>query len=261
MSIKVKRSAVEEFLSEALGVTDIPLTAFNAKHGEGGIIVEPPIADVEFVPINTEQLSKSLQIIAKSIPNSDIEIFYRSVKKLMSTLRKKNRTGVKRSTNEQRLRKSIRQIIKEASGWEEEERLDKEDERDARAFAKKEKQTNDQVLKWIAKELGITVSAVSGILNKAPKKLKFIINDLTDVELKDIIHGAVNDFADWLKKHDAINASDVELMKANPEIAAELDSFRVFFAKYIRRAAKAKGVDIGYAPTQKPRGKYNRPKK
>jgi response regulator RpfG family c-di-GMP phosphodiesterase len=54
---------------------------------------------------------------------------------------------------------------------------------------------------------------------------------------------AVKDYINMLKKTGELTAADIKLMQDHPSITAELDGFREYLAKVIRRARKVESDD------------------
>lgn len=116
----------------------------------------------------------------------------------------------------------------------------------------------DKLAAW-ATELGMAVSGAKQFVHKAEMRFKFLrqelpkghpnspgprlgkdkngneYSDLNDMEV--LILKAWADYIDLLKTtDDEITAADIQLMLDHPEVALELDGFRVFLQEYIEEA-------------------------
>lgn len=104
-------------------------------------------------------------------------------------------------------------------------------------------------LEDIARELGFSVSGAKQAVDKALKKAQFL-STLEDAERDELVLHAVKDYIEDLEQTvddsdpDAPSAEDIQLMYDNPAMVAELDGFREFLHKYVKRLANAKGQRI-----------------
>lgn len=89
--------------------------------------------------------------------------------------------------------------------------------------------------KQIAQELGYaSESGAKQAAEKAMAKVKFA-SAMDQDQLAIITLGAMNDYVDFLNKSGELTPADVQLMKDHPSIVSELDGFREFLDKYIKR--------------------------
>lgn len=92
--------------------------------------------------------------------------------------------------------------------------------------------------KEIAKELGYaSESGAKQAAEKAMAKVRFASNMDAD-ELQILSLHAMKDYVDFLKGSGELTAADVQLMLDHPGIVSELDGFREFFDKYMKRTMK-----------------------
>jgi hypothetical protein len=92
--------------------------------------------------------------------------------------------------------------------------------------------------KQIAQELGYaSESGAKQAAEKAMSKVKFASNMDQD-ELQIVVLTAMSDYIDFLNKSGELTSADVQLMKDHPDIVSELDGFREFLDKYIKREMK-----------------------
>jgi hypothetical protein len=93
--------------------------------------------------------------------------------------------------------------------------------------------------KQIAQELGYaSESGAKQAVEKAMAKVQFAAGMDPD-QLQIIVLSAMSDYIDFLNKSGELTPADVQLMKDHPNIVSELDGFREFLDKYIKREMKA----------------------
>lgn len=94
--------------------------------------------------------------------------------------------------------------------------------------------------KQIAQELGYaSESGAKQAAEKAMAKVQFASNMDQD-ELAILTLTAMNDYISFLNKSGELTPADVQLMKDHPNIVSDLDGFREFLDKYIKREMKGK---------------------
>lgn len=94
--------------------------------------------------------------------------------------------------------------------------------------------------KQIAQELGYaSESGAKQAAEKAMSKVKFASSMDPDA-LQVVVLTAMSDYIDFLNKSGELTPADVQLMKDHPNIVSELDGFREFLDKYIKREMKGK---------------------
>ena len=97
--------------------------------------------------------------------------------------------------------------------------------------------------KEIAKELGFAAeSGAKQAVEKALAKAKFVMKmDMFQPdELEILVLQNMNDYIDVLKSTGEIDDSEVKLLKDNPDIVRELEGFREFLDKALKKARKEK---------------------
>jgi hypothetical protein len=93
--------------------------------------------------------------------------------------------------------------------------------------------------KQIAQELGYaSESGAKQAAEKAMAKVKFAAGMDPD-QLQIVVLTAMSDYIDFLNKSGELTPADVQLMKDHPNIVSELDGFREFLDKYVKREMKA----------------------
>jgi hypothetical protein len=92
--------------------------------------------------------------------------------------------------------------------------------------------------KDIAAEMGYaSESGAKQAVEKALEKARFVATtDPTEIEIVTLT--AMNDYIETLRKSGELSAADVQLMKDHPAIVAELDGFREFLDRALKKAQK-----------------------
>lgn len=92
----------------------------------------------------------------------------------------------------------------------------------------------------IAQELGFSVAGAKQAVDKALLKAQFVASmDKDDLEIT--VLQAMDDYVDYLESSGELTPEDVMLIKDHPDLVRELDGFRDYLDKYIRRARRAAG--------------------
>ena len=196
---KIKKAVLEEFLSDVLESGDKdnppqhnyePIVPVRSEIEDENIIIEPPVDEKDFVPLNNVELAKSLYVLAKEVPQGKIKSFYNDVKELLISLN--DGEEIFKMTNEQQLREEIRKLIKET--WEEEgysvidPALDdtlsidpadvaaEEEEAKRELERQKRRLRGKQLYKDIAAATGLSVSGAKGEAVRATKRFIFLMN-------------------------------------------------------------------------------------
>ena len=96
--------------------------------------------------------------------------------------------------------------------------------------------------KQMAQELGYaSESGAKQAVEKATAKVQFAASMDPD-HLQVVVLTAMSDYIDFLNKSGELTSADVQLMKDHPNIVAELDGFREFLDKYVKREMKNRGT-------------------
>lgn len=98
--------------------------------------------------------------------------------------------------------------------------------------------------KQIAQELGYaSESGAKQAAEKAMAKVQFA-SSMDPDQLQIVVLTAMSDYIDFLNKSGELTPADVQLMKDHPNIVSELDGFREFLDKYIKREMKSSAVGL-----------------
>jgi hypothetical protein len=92
----------------------------------------------------------------------------------------------------------------------------------------------------IANELGFSVAGAKQAVDKALAKAQWLgtMQEQNPEDLEIMMLSAMNDYIKYLSKSGELSAADIQLMKDHPEVVRELDGFREFADKVIRKARK-----------------------
>ena len=102
--------------------------------------------------------------------------------------------------------------------------------------------------KQIAQEMGYaSESGAKQAVEKAMTKVQFA-SSMDPDQLQIVVLTAMSDYIDFLNKSGELTPADVQLMKDHPNIVSELDGFREFLDKYMKRQMKGKGVAEAMTP-------------
>lgn len=264
MKIVVSEKAVREYIKEMMENPSVGWQSqgdMSSVPAQVSAVVDPSAAstnpsDENFKPQNRAELKAALSTIVDDISDDEAPEFYSVVKDAAIELKneddkmeKDNAKDVK--TVEETIRRTIRKILSEFgpyrdtglsfSGYEFAPDSDEEDEEVGPAKKKNVTMTDvgGASLHDIQKEMGYaSESGVRQAIEKILEKARFT-GTMDPDELDIFILTTMNDYIEQLSKAGDLTAADVELLKAHPQLVADLDSFRVFLGKAIKRARKS----------------------
>jgi len=117
--------------------------------------------------------------------------------------------------------------------------VDEEDDEEKRFKSNKEGSS----FKEIAQELNFSVAGAKNACDKALAKAQWIAGaDETDMEL--IVLYSLKDYIELLQQSGELTDDDVRVMLENPNLVRELDGFRDFLSKAIKREMVLDRVDV-----------------
>ena len=127
MQVLVKRSALEELVkslaedknlssvlqSTALGAeSDEPIMPSDQMAVQLSADV-PPVGDPEYLPVSTDELSRSASVISQEVPQDQIDFFYRQLHRLLDAALDRHEDDLVDVVSEERFREIISQILNE----------------------------------------------------------------------------------------------------------------------------------------------------
>ena len=234
-----------------------------------------------FEPKNRVELHVAVSSMINDIPDEDAEKFYDIMKDALEKSKEEDEKMSDNAKIEEAIRRTIRKMLKEAElppvkkipagvhGGEYTRNLEKRKSKlrdvmdkwrddedaapmvraDAPAAGRERKNTmmtdvGGSSFKEIAAELGYaSESGAKQAAEKAMSKLRFA-SQMDQDELEILSLEAMSDYIDYLNKSGELTSADVQLMKDHPTIVAELENFRDFFDKYVKRAMRQSASDV-----------------
>jgi hypothetical protein len=140
----------------------------------------------------------------------------------------------------ERYKKDLRKSLKTWDDSSEDERVDPE--APAAGRGRKNKMMTDvggASFKEMAAELGFaSESGAKQAVERIMAKAQFLQN-MDETEQEILVLTAMQDYIEELASAGQLTPADVQLMKDHPTIVSELDTFRVYLAKYVKKAMKA----------------------
>ena len=88
-------------------------------------------------------------------------------------------------------------------------------------------------LRKLAAELGISTAGAKRLMNTGLAKLKYMA-DLSDADVKDIVHGAARDWVEKLVDKDRLSDAEGRTWLRHLDIVAQNDEFRDFLDSYVK---------------------------
>jgi predicted RNA-binding Zn-ribbon protein involved in translation (DUF1610 family) len=91
----------------------------------------------------------------------------------------------------------------------------------------------------IAEKLGLSSAGhAKTVMDIALKKVKYLIDDVSDENRRTLVANAVVKYVDHLDSSGELDAEEVDFMKSHPGMVADLDGFREFLGKMINKKIK-----------------------
>ncbi len=258
--IIITKDVLSQLVREALdGEKSEGAVNVNSNVDPSAAVTEP--INPSFTPQNRVELGVKLKDIVKAIPNDKIPALYKNLKAVVDdvpeiadeeekAMKKQNDKTIqateKGATAEALIRKMVRKAISEAD-WKDPADV-QADEEEASAATKGHKAYKDTALggmhdvggssfEEIAKELGFSVAGAKQAVDKALLKIRTLVN-MDEDELEIFTLQAMKDYIDALNATGEIAPAEVQLMQDHPDIVRQLDGFREFLDKQLRRARR-----------------------
>lgn len=92
-------------------------------------------------------------------------------------------------------------------------------------------------LEKIGSELGFTKEAAKKAVETAMERFK-VLHLMEPEERDELVLTGVSDYVDLLTTSGELDAEEEQFMRANPKVVALSDTFRDFFSKYVKKAAR-----------------------
>lgn len=92
-------------------------------------------------------------------------------------------------------------------------------------------------LEKIGSELGFTKEAAKKAVETAMERFK-VLHLMEPEDRDELVLTGVSDYVDLLTTSGELDSEEEQFMRANPKVVAMSDTFRDFFSKYVKRAAR-----------------------
>lgn len=233
--------------------------------------VDPPVDDPNYSPANSRELAAAAAVASKSVPPDAIEEFYRKFARLVAAAEAGEMSPKPKKEKRQKpdesaaSRRSRRLAMLEQggspmlafSGWGEHLTDDDEDEEepgeekrlpvhDEERVEKKKHRKHMHVgdvegaqLEDIAKEFGFAAPiGAKGFIDRTLEKFGYLwdLREQDPITFDRMLFLAADEYIEYLQGSDELSDEDVALLRSNPEHVLELDGFREFMHKHIKRA-------------------------
>lgn len=269
MKVTAKKSALKKFIDEAITSANpavinepqpdaLPINA-NPIVADEDLTApsDPPVDDPEFVPTNSIELAASLDRLARRIAPELIADFYAEFVKLME----RAENGLLGQTEEQpgltvpklnveeAMRIKVREMIAEAWGDAPDKFIDDEDkeedeEEEEEDAAEQEEIDEKSTFEEIMKYLGFTSArGAKAIVDRTLEKFSFLwkMQDQDPAKFDEFVLSLVAGYIKQLASTGELDAEDIAMLKAHPDMVSELDGFREYAHKYVKRGMRDTG--------------------
>lgn len=205
-----------------------------------------PDLDVQ-CPRTSQELGIALVKLAEKVPDEAVPAIYSDVAERISIMLKEREDRM--SQSERVVEASVRRVVRKMLA-----EMNVVNEVDAEKMHNLGQVDAGEGLKRIADELGIGASHAKGVVTRALHKAQFMKNlyekdpEGTGEMILNAVYDYIQDLHDMDRMPDEpegeeLTKDDIKLLADNPEMVAELPSFRVYLQKYIKR----KGYKSPYA--------------
>ena len=219
-------------------------------------VAEPPVDDDEFVPGSVEELANASSILARVIPDGEIEWFYRQLHKLVDEANDRDLDSSEEEieeVQEESAKKIIRRTLHEIlTDDDDEDEYDEFRTGGIDYFGAEDLEPPDEPqsspdegegmsLEDLADEFGYSgAPGVRQEINRITDKLKYFASKVKNEDFDALLKYAAAEYVDTLEATGALDAEDLSDLRAASNIVEGLDSFRYFFvAAFILPAYKA----------------------
>lgn len=204
----------------------------------------------DYTPQDKVELGVALRNLVKNLPDEKMPDIYKHVKDAMALDKEKTEKDaemkdktIKRNKVEEAIRREIRRHLMEMGpgaayrGMDYYGEMDPEDDDPDRRRYATMSDVDGAGFKEIAAELGLSVAGAKQLVDKTLSRAKFVgTMDQDELEVMTLV--AIKDYINHLQSTGELSPADVQLMMDHPDIVRELDGFREFLHRYVRRARK-----------------------
>ncbi len=200
----------------------------------------PPVEDPDYVPTSRRSLELALSTIASTVPDQDVQSFYRLVRDKVEELVDDELMKNNSVAGEEVMESKIRKMLEAAFSDKDLAQMQQDFEEEFGSGDDLEKPPpvpDESSLEKIASETGF--SGPSGVKNFLYRLLSRM-SRYTDVprdEIDALVDFAAGEYVDVLHQADLIDDEDAELMRTNKSIVSDLPSFKFFIGNAIASPA------------------------
>jgi hypothetical protein len=204
-----------------------------------------------FTPHDKTEFGVAVNNLVRNLPDDEMPDLYRMLKAGVKGSEEAKVESKKVLEAEQAIRREVRRVLRsegfaDASGKGIDYFGGADDnipDPEEKPVAKRRKMSTMQdvggaTFEQIAAETGLSVAGAKQAVDKAMRRAQFLAQDLDYDERELIVLTAIRDYLKKLETTGEVTAADIRLMSDHPDIIRELDGFREFLHRYIRRAEK-----------------------
>lgn len=283
MSVKIKNDVLRQFLRKALfeadyvqyGKFDRPIPPRKESDTEIKTTIpqqvpiqpaelmanqlvdeRPPVEDNDYVPENSEELSRAVKALAQGVPRESIEKVYLDFKRMVSGIPQKSQVVGMPETQFEALKKAIFLVLKEGRWGEEDPRFSHDEDFDDFEDEQPEQVNNEPEgagLEDLASEFGYAgASGVRQDIERMLQRMRYISEKMGKGDMEKLQDFAAQEFIDLMRDGEYIDDEDVVELQQNTSAVRKLESFRFFFISAImmpaynevKRTARKKVEDL-----------------
>lgn len=209
-----------------------------------------------FTPHDKTEFSVAVNNLVRNLPDDEMPELYRVLKAGVEGGEEEAKLEVEaamkrnQATAETVLRREVRRVLRTEAfqdptgkgidffGEEEPEAPPAEEPEKKRRKMSTMQDVGGATFEQIAAETGLSVAGAKQAVDKALRRAQFLAQDLDYDERELIVLTAIRDYLKKLEASGELTAADIRLMSDHPEIIRELEGFREFLQRYIRRVER-----------------------
>lgn len=242
----ISKAELRNHIREMLGMD--PVYAPDDSGVNVSSVVDPQSPETvpvnpNFTPQDKVQFQVAVRTLVRNLPDEKMPGLYDSLKAAVDDCAdedaKKNserETSMTMNdgepTAEAIVRQEVRKILSELkdNGEQEQHGGDPDDPTYGR----------EATFKQIADELGFSVAGAKQAVDKALQKAAFLAQQMSEPEREIMTLEAIKDYIHHLHSSGELSLADAQLMADHPTIVSELDGFREFLHRYVKRRMKGR---------------------
>ena len=255
---------------------EVPLTPTEMMSSQ--LVDErPPVEDDEYVPSNSEELSRAARAIAQLVPGNQVDFFYKNLHRLLDKATDKENSpnlapredeeekaqdtplDAKKEKNEAVVRNKIRSMLEQTDFPDDPSELasyrygadmpedDGDFEEAAAAAAALPEASEGMTFEELASQFGFSgVPGVRQYMDRITSRMEYFVSKTDPKEIQMLQDRAVDEYIDLMISSDLIDDEDAVELQQAPGVVKGLDSFRFFFVSgFVLPAFQQLGRDAG----------------